>query len=536
MVLAERVQTRPEPDSVEVHGAQGAREFPTYGLRVGQFIEEHCCFTKGKFRGRPFTLEEWQWQLLAEIFEVVPDDELGWRRKFREAYIEISKKNGKTELIAGIDLYLLVADFEESPEIACAANSDEQADLVFGACRAMVELSFRSRAAGRGDQHLAELVELFQREIVLRDNPAARILRTSAALGSNDGKNLSGITIDEFHEFVGPKGEGLYGVMTNATVSRDEPLTLIITTAGAELNTICGRMHQKALRVLAGSDEDPTFYAKLYAAGNPDVDLDDRDALIAALREANPNYGVTAHLPFYLDRLRKVSAAVFKRYFLGIWVKDLESRWLPPGAWEARNIGPFAFEPGRPLYIGADAGLSRDATSLCLLQPHGDKFRVQWRRWRPPVNPVTGRPIEGWRMPQAEIENCIAELATTYRVLSIPYDPYALTLLMQGLEATGLPTVDWPQTDMRMVPATTMTRDLIMSGRLEHDGDPEAAEQAREAIVKAARYRAGDRIVKTPDRKANDDIVALVMAVAEAGRPPEPARPEPQIIYLDEEE
>lgn len=532
MVLAERIATRPMPDVVEIHGRGGAREFPTYGLRVGRFIEDHCCFTKGKYRGRPFTLEEWQWELLAEVFEVVPDDELGWRRKYREAYIEISKKNGKTELIAGIDLYLLVADFEESPEIACAANSDEQADLVFGACKAMVELSFRSRAAQRGTIHLAQQVDIWQRELALKDNPAAKILRVSAALGTNDGKNLSGITIDEFHEFTGPKGEGLYGVLTNAAVTRDEPLTLIITTAGPELNTICGRMHLKAERILKGSQEDPTFYARFYRCENADFDPDDREKLIAALMQANPNYGVTVHLPFYLDRLRKISWAVFRRYFLGIWVRDNEARWLPPGAWDECKVLPFEFVAGDPLYVGVDAGLSKDATSICMVQPQGGQVRAKWRRWKPPVNVATGRPLEGWRMPQAEIEAFLIDLGTQFDVRAVAYDPFAMTLLMQSLGEVGLPVIEFPQTDSRMVPATTATRDLIMAHRLEHEGDPEAAEQVADAITKAARNRTGDRIVKTLDRKANDDVIALVMAVSEAGKPPE-VQAAPGMFFLD---
>lgn len=536
MVVAERVAVRPEPEVVEIYAPDGTvREFPTYGLRVGHFIEEHCCFTKGKYRGRPFDLEEWQWQLLAEIFEVVPDDELGWRRKYREAYIEISKKNGKTELIAGIDLYLLVADFEESPEIACAANSDEQADLVFGAARAMVELSFRSRAGQRGHLHLSQLIDLYQKEIVLKDNPAAKILRVSATVGSNDGKNLSTITIDEFHEFTGPKGEGLYGVLTNATVARDEPLTLIITTAGPDLNTLCGRMHLKAERVIKGSTEDPTFYAKFYRAKNQDLDPNDRDGLIQALKEANPNFGVSVHLPFYLSRLTKVSWAVFCRYFLGIWVRDNEARWLPPTAWADCQADLFELEEGAPLFVGADGSLSKDSTSLALVQPHGDGFRVQWQRWRPEVNPVTGRPVENWTMPQEEVEAFLIDLGIRFDVRAIAYDPFAFTLLMRSVGRAGLPVIEFPQTDARMVPATTVTRDLIIAKRLAHDGDPLAAEQMADAISKAARNRGGDRIVKTPDRKPNDDVVALVMALAEATREQESDETQPQIIFLDDE-
>ena len=107
------------------------------GRRVCQFIEKHCVHTNGQWIGRPFRLLPWQRRLIYELFEVDEGD----LRRHRWALLGIPKKNGKTELSAAIGLYFLLADGEPAPLVVCAAASDEQADLVFGAAKTMVTMS-----------------------------------------------------------------------------------------------------------------------------------------------------------------------------------------------------------------------------------------------------------------------------------------------------------------------------------------------------------------------------------------------------------
>lgn len=516
----------------------GGRKFPTAGQRVIDFIETACVFTKGRWRGRPFRLLPWEKLVCYELFEIDPATGL---RRYRWGYIEIPKKQGKSEFIAGIDLFLLIADDEESPEIACGSNSDEQADLVFGAAKAMCELS----------PSLSPLVTCFAKEIVLRENPAAKLMRVSAKAKTKDGLNLSGVTLDELHEF-DESGEKLFNVLTNGTAAREQPLTLMITTAGYDPETLCGRYHDHAVKVIKGEISDPAFYARIYAASSEDVNLDDVPALERALREANPSYGHTVQLPFYLDERRK-GAANFKRYYLNIWT-GAETQWLPDGAWDECRAAGFELLPDVPTFVGVDASTKRDSTAVVACQwfdvetvavpgaatptdvllPTGPFLRVRARVWERPIEPATGKPKEGWRLPLGEVEEYLRELHSALALKAVAYDPAFVTWMALKLEDDGLPMVEVPQSDGRMKPPTQALYELVIDRRLLHDGDPTLARHIRNAVAK--QIEGGQRLVKRGGRKM-DAAIGLVMAVAEAMRKEEPAE-EPRdigILWLDAE-
>lgn len=503
-----------------VWATSNGRRFPTLGKRVCAFIQTHCVFTKGRWRGQPFILLPWQVKLLHELFEIDPATGM---RRYRWAYIELGKKNGKTELIAAIDLYLLIADDEESPEIACGSNSEEQADLVFGACRAMCELS----------PTLAPVVEIFRRQIVLKENRAAKITRVSAKAKTNDGKNLSAITLDELHEF-DESGEQLFNVLTNAPATRQQPLVLMITTAGYDLETLCGRWHEHAKKVISGEAVDPTFYAKIYTAPSEDINILDDAALEAALKVANPSYGYTVELPFYLDQRRK-GAANFKRYYLDIWT-SAESQWLPDGAWEECKATGWDFDPALPVYIGFDASTRRDSTAVVLTQrdPATGLISVRGKAWERPIEPATGKPIEGWRVPKEEIKTYLRDLCAAWDVRAVAYDPWSFAWTADELEAEGIPMVEVPQTPSRLAPATQGLYELIVDHQLRHDGDPTFARHIRNAVPK--QIDRGYILAKSHGR-ANDLAAALVTVVYELMQREEAAEvaAPPMILFFDDE-
>lgn len=511
---------REAPERVKV----GGRIFRSVGGRVIAFIEGNCRLTKGRWRGQPFLLEPWQKREIYKIFEVERRPDGRWLRRYRWAYLEVPKKNGKTELVAAIDLYLLLADGEESPEIACGSNSDEQADLVFGAAKAMCELS----------PSLRPLVNLFAKEIVRKDNPAAVLMRVSAKAKTKDGLNLSGITLDELHEF-DESGENLFNVLTNGTAAREEPLVLMITTAGFDEETLCGRYHAHAEKVIAGEIVDHAFYASIYATGDPDINIMDDAALDAALARANPSYGVTTFLPFYLDARRK-GAANFKRYFLDIWTAA-ESQWLPEGAWQACQVPAITFAPGVPVFGGVDASTKHDSAALVAVQWAGQRLRARARIWERPLDPHTGKPLESWRVPGGEIAQAIRDLHTAHPGSVFAYDPAFVTWLAGDLAAEGVTMLDTPQTNGRMCPPTKALYELITEGRLEHDGDPALARHVA-AAVEITTMEGKQRLTKNRGKKRLmiDGAIALVMAVGEAAKPPAEAEAAPNIrVWGDDE-
>ena len=205
--------------------------------RAVTFIE-NLKHTKGKWDGKPFWLLPWQEQIIRDIFGIV--DENG-HRQFRTAYIEIGKKNGKSELAAAVALYLLYADGEPAAEVYGAAADRQQASIVFDVARRMVEkapaLYKRSKVAAA------------TKRIVNYSN-AGFYQVLSAEVGTKHGLNVSGLVLDEVHAQPNRK---LYDVLTKGSGdAREQPLYFLITTAGTDKESICYELHTKALDIMAG--------------------------------------------------------------------------------------------------------------------------------------------------------------------------------------------------------------------------------------------------------------------------------------------
>ena len=202
-----------------------------------RFIE-NLSHTKGKWDGKPFWLLPWQEQIIRDIFGVV--DENG-HRQFRTAYIEIGKKNGKSELAAAVALYLLYADNEPSAEVYGAAADRQQASIVFDVAKRMVE---KSPALLRRSKIAAATKRL------VNYSNAGFYQVLSAEVGTKHGLNVSGLVLDEVHAQPNRK---LYDVLTQGSGdAREQPLYFLITTAGTDRESICYELHTKAQDILGG--------------------------------------------------------------------------------------------------------------------------------------------------------------------------------------------------------------------------------------------------------------------------------------------
>lgn len=499
-------------------GGVAAPEAPprklTRGYRVIRFIEEHCVHPDGEWIGQPFRLEPWERALVLALFELGLDG----LRRYRWALIGLPKKNGKTTLAAAIALYLLLADGEPSPLVVCAAASDDQADLVYGAAKKMCELS----------PTLAALTERFDKEILVPSIPGARLRRVAAAAGTNDGQNISAVICDELHEWLGEKGERVWNVLTNSVGARRQPLVLQITTAGYDLDSICGKQYQYGRRVESGEVVDARYYFHWRQA--PD-DCDYRDP--AMWRIANPNYGVSVRPDFFADQLTKKTESIFRRYFLNQWVSS-ERLWLPFGAWAACYAPELELDPARPLRVGVDLAWRNDSTAVVAAQQQEDRVVVRARIWENPYAEEDARHQE-WALNIFEVEEYLRELRAAFpepatevdgAVLPGPefcYDPSYFGRSAQVLEGDGLAMVEYPQHDSRMIPASQSLYQAIVEGRLAHDGDPALGRQV--ANVTADQRPRGWRISKPKgSRKKIDAAVALAIAAHRALEPSPAAR------------
>ena len=501
------VQLRPPPHPPHPFGPYHPtedgkwRRFRTDGHKVIRFIEMKCIFTNGKWAGQPFKLLGWEKQLIIDLFELVPDDAVagGWRRRYRTAYITVGKKQGKTEMAAALSLYFLVADGEQSPNIAVCAAADKQADLVFNAAKTMAE---------KGPD-LIPMVKTSISRITARGQTNAFIQRVPASGGKLDGQNLFVAIADELHEWTLPLQVKTWGMLRGGLAAREQPMFIQITTAGYDKDSTCYEQYEYGLSVEEGKTDDPTFFFRAWEVKG-EVDHRDFDRLI----EANPSMGVTVQMPFYEDEARHRKPNQMLRYYFNQWTSTDES-WLPFGVWEAGNVGPLTIPEGAECSMGWDASTKTDSTALALLYwqspDDGSAIHVYVKVWiwAAPLTP-DGTPDPGWSPPIREVQNIIRESCQTYDVQAVGYDPQFISWEAKELELTeGLPMVDIPNSPAHMVPPTEAAWEMLVHGRFHHEGDPEVARHIERSVPYVTRG-GGEMLEKSARGVQNDAAIAIL--------------------------
>lgn len=485
--------------------------------RAVMFIEQ-LCHTKGKWDGKPFWLLPWQEQIIRDIFGVVDDQ---GHRQFRTAYIEIPKKNGKSELAAAVALYLLYGDNEPSAEVYGAAADRQQASIVFDVARRMVE---KSLALSKRSKLLPST-----KRIVNYSN-AGYYQVLSAEVGTKHGLSVSGLVFDEMHT---QPNRHLYDVLTKGSGdAREQPLYFLITTAGTDRESICYELHTKALDILSGRKVDTTFYPVVYGLTDADDWTDEEN-----WRKANPSIGQTIQIDqvrqwFHEAQDNPAEENVFKQLRLNMWVSSL-TRFIPEQVYDLGSA-PIDTErlKGRDCYGGLDLSSTGDITAFVLMFPPRDdseKFIMLPFFWIPEDSiPQRVRrasvPYDVWErqgyinategnvIHYGFIEQFIAELGAQYHIREIAFDRWGATQITQDLEGMGFTVVPFGQGYKDMSPPTKEFYKLLMEGRIQHGGHPVMRWMAGNVVVDTD--PAGN-IKPTKQKSAEkiDGIVAAIMAL-----------------------
>lgn len=502
--------------------------------RAVTFIE-NLKHTKGKWDGKPFWLLPWQEQIIRDIFGIVDED---GHRQFRTAYVEIGKKNGKSELAAAVALYLLYADNEPSAEVYGAAADRQQASIVFDVARRMVEkapaLYKRSKIATA------------TKRIVNYSN-AGFYQVLSAEVGTKHGLNVSGLVLDEVHAQPNRK---LYDVLTKGSGdAREQPLYFLITTAGTDRESICYELHQKAMDLMSDRKIDPTFYPVVYGLSDEDDWHDE-----ANWYKANPSLGQTIQIDRVRDMYREAldnpaEENVFKQLRLNMWVSSL-TRFIPEQIFDLGNE-PIVMQDliGRECYGGLDLSSTDDITAFVLVFPprtEDEKYILLPYFWIPEDTiPVRVRrasvPYDVWRQQgyinategnvihYGFIEKFIERLGEKYHIMNIAFDRWGATQMTQDLEGMGFTVVPFGQGYASMSPPTKEFYKLMMEGRIVHGGNPVLRWMAGNVVVDTD--PAGNiKCTKAKSAEKIDGIVAAIMALDQCIR----HQVEPQGSVYDE--
>lgn len=496
----------------------------TRGPRVVRFIDDNCVHADGPLIGQPLKLHPFWRQVIFELFEVIPDGEGGWRRRYSEAYISVPKGNAKTTTLAALGLYFLLADGDPASFVVSAAASEEQgANLLYGAAKKMCELSPTLKA----------VTEPFDKEILVPSLPRARMKNLTSKSGTNDGLDCRACLLDELHEWKGQRGRDMYHVLAGSLKTRRDAMLIAITTAGYDQESICYDRYAYGKKVQTGEIDDPSFYYKVIEAPE---DCDYRDPKVWAL--CNPLLGVSVR-PEYIDgRVKREPESVVRRYNLNQWVAA-ENIWIPYGAWDKCLDETLELDPALPLFVGIDIAKRIDSSALAIVQKRetesGPRYVCRSIIWENPYREDDPR-CNDWRMNNNLVVEECRELFKRFPVPActiddevkpgpcFAYDPWRFRPEAEKLTGEGLALLEFPQSDSRMVPASQALYEAIMTGEIAHSGD--AREKRHIQSVTPDQRERGWRISKPKGSgKQIDFAVALAIAVFLAQtQPPTAAR------------
>jgi phage terminase large subunit-like protein len=501
--------------------------------------ERACAFvellphTKGKWArsGERLVLSPWQCFILVCIF--------GWKRRkngfrrFRELYAEIPRKNGKSQLGAGIGLYMLIADNEYGAEIYSGATTEKQAWEVFGPARQMMQRTpGLMKAAG---------VEVWAKSLAIPSDGS----KFEPVIGKpGDGSSPSCALIDEFHEHDTPD---LIDTMQTGMGAREQPLTAIITTAGYNLGGPCFDKHSEAKKMLDGLIENDELFAMIFSIDLEPYELNgvtypaDDWADPKTLIKANPNYGVSVDGDFLQAQQRRatqnpIEQNRFKTKHLNVWC-SARNAWMNMIQWqmcgdEALTIDEFE---GEESWFVLDLASKNDICAFVQLfkrKLNGADHYYAFGRYYLPEDAIEEAKAnqalyrkwiiqghllqtEGAEIDFDVIREDVKAMASRFHVQEVAYDPWRATQLAHQLAKDGATVVEFRQTVQNMSPAMKELMAAVKGGRFHHDGNPALAWMVSNVVAKED---AKENIYPRKDRPEQkiDGPVALMMAVGRA--------------------
>ena len=454
---------------------------------------QHLRHTKGRFYGQPFELLPWQDGLIRDVYGTVNGNGF---RKIKTVYLEIPKKNGKSELAAGAGLYHTFADGERNGEVYGCAADRSQASIVFDVAVDMIDQipALKKRTKLNLSQHrLADKVSGTFYKVV------------SAESYTKHGLNVSACIFDELHA---QPNRNLWDVMTfGAGDARTQPIWWVITTAGDDPDRVSvgWEQHEYALRVLSGDIVDPSWYPVIYGYDGDDIYNE------ANWADANPSLGVT----FSLDSVResaekaKIKPAderLFRWLRLNQWITTKLTTWQPLELFDA-TVGDWtrADQLGKDCYLGLDLSSTTDLTALpVIFPPQGDQldWRVYWHCWIPaenmeerirkdhiPYNQWAAQkwitPTEGDVVDYTKIEEAILEIKKFHNVIELASDRAMAIMLLQRLEQAGITCVDVPQTFASLTDPMNQIEVLLKGQAKWEEPEPEKLQSEGQDLVPA---------------------------------------------------
>lgn len=498
---------------------QGAPDFPyvfdpARAERVFAFYG-FCRHVKGKLAGNPIILDPWQKFILGSIFGWVHRD-TGLRR-FRKAYVQVGRKNGKSTMLSGLGLYMLMADGEWGAEVYATATKADQARIVYDAARTMAIRSpdlLKRLEPGR-----ARMVYPYTESVFM---PL-----------SKDTKSLDGLNphlgiIDEYHAHLTSE---MYDVLVSGMGQRAQPLLFVITTAGFDLSSPCYEEYTYCVKILQQvlvNEEYFVYIAQLDPEDNPqDESVWIKANPLLATTEEGMQY-LRGELRAALDVPSKMRSFLTKN--MNVWVDQAEDGYMPMDKWRAAN-GEIPDLRGHPCYVGVDLSAKIDLTSVAFEFPlEGGHFVVLSHSFMPEETLAVKRktdkvPYDAWVRqgyitvtPGAVVDYQFIRQyikdqveRNGWDIQEICVDPWNATQFATDMMNDGFRVVEIIQGIRTLSEPTKHFREMVLAGKVIHDGNP-VLTWAMSNAVERQDHNGNIMLDKAKSRQRIDPAAALINA------------------------
>lgn len=505
---------------------------PNFQFRFDKAKAERICsfiqkmpHTKGKWASKKLKLSLEPWQLF--FFAV----SFGWvvkktgKRRFREVMLKVPRKNGKSIIAAGVGIYGICADEEFGSEVYCGATNEKQAWEVFKPAKLMVEkLPKLQKRFG---------LKVHAKKLTRRDGSVFE-----PVIGQpGDGSSPHIAIVDEYHEH---NTSEQYDTFDTGMGSREQPMTLVITTAGTNLMSPCFDLELRVKAMLNGTQDDHLF-GLLYG-----IDEDDDWTDPAILKKANPNYGISVKDDYLLAQQQKAINSpnftnTFKTKHLNMWASAKSAYFNMEKYKECEDKDlSIDFFRGVDCVQALDLARKLDMNSKVRLFWKEIKGKTHWyciapQFWVPyeqvfnnenkQLEEIFQRYLtqgylsvtDGAEIDYRQIKDDVIASHLETPCISVPIDPHGATNLSHHLADEGLEVVTVTQNFTNLSDPMKELEAAINSGRFHHDGNPIMAWHISNVIGK--HYQGNDDVVRPVKQKAINKIdgaVALIMAIGEA--------------------
>lgn len=467
---------------------------------------------KGRHADKPFTLEPWQEWIVASIYGFYVRED--GSRLTQTVYIEVARKNGKTALAAGIGLNALINDDEAGAEVYFAANSKEQVKIsAWPLC---------SNFAKKFDPKNRYL-QVF-RDTITFEKTSSWLKVLAADSTKLDGPNPSTFVLDEYHA---AKNNSLKAVLESGQGTRDNPLEVIITTAGFDKLGPCYELRTTGSEILKGLKEDDSFFVAIYSLDEQD-DWKDENVWV----KSNPNIEVTVKPSYIRKEIRKAintpsDEVNVKTKTLNMWC-DAETVWIPEhyilNSSKEIRLDDFA---GMDCYMGIDLSSTSDLTCAAFMFPTEDKYYFKVKYYLPEMALQERRFKElygEWRRQGLititpgnvtdydYILNDIMDIRDKVYIQKIAYDTWNATQFTINAEEKGLPMEPFSQVLGNFNRPTKEMERLLLSGKAFIDNNVINRHCFRNVVM--ARDRNGNtKPSKQFEEKKIDGVIGMLEAL-----------------------